>query len=517
MFNSTALDVFIGLVFIFLLYSLLATIVQELIAVKFAFRSKVLERAILRMLEDGKTSSNSKVKDRITGFLNMFFKPNHLKDKAVAPWFYAHPLIKYLGENNYYSKPAYITAQNFSKVLIDLLKGVDEAAGSDVQRINSSIQNKTIFQYPVNLKSDPENPAIKAIVEQHKNNKAIDDPIDALDTIKVNQDTSLFLLSLWQDSGADVEKFKLKLEQWFDDTMDRATGWYKRYTQTVLLVIGFAMAVIFNVDTIAIHRILSKDKTAREQLVQMAITNKDKIGGIVNNMPTTDSLLTNTYSIVAQDANAANEVMGLGRPWKDSCKACEAIYKDKKFNTSFKKKIDSFNQMRLAVNSLQKRSGIFKIKLDSVTALTTAAATDKVRLAKLTAEESKFKADKADADAKLAKFDQKSIADSLKKLTPLVTRCPYILHESETLFKYSPNQRGGLETFFGWLLTALAISLGAPFWFDMLNKLIKLRGAGTKATSGNDAAATGSAASTALTTAPVTVNVNPNPGEEAVG
>jgi hypothetical protein len=27
----------------------------------------------------------------------------------------------------------------------------------------------------------------------------------------------------------------------------------------------------------------------------------------------------------------------------------------------------------------------------------------------------------------------------------------------------------------GWLITALAISLGAPFWFDLLNKLMKLR------------------------------------------
>ena len=29
-------------------------------------------------------------------------------------------------------------------------------------------------------------------------------------------------------------------------------------------------------------------------------------------------------------------------------------------------------------------------------------------------------------------------------------------------------------------LTALALSLGAPFWFDMLNKFINLRGAGDK-------------------------------------
>lgn len=30
-------------------------------------------------------------------------------------------------------------------------------------------------------------------------------------------------------------------------------------------------------------------------------------------------------------------------------------------------------------------------------------------------------------------------------------------------------------TFLGWLITAFAISLGAPFWFDLLNKLMKVR------------------------------------------
>jgi len=28
----------------------------------------------------------------------------------------------------------------------------------------------------------------------------------------------------------------------------------------------------------------------------------------------------------------------------------------------------------------------------------------------------------------------------------------------------------------GWLLTAIAVSLGAPFWFDLLNKFIVIRG-----------------------------------------
>ena len=33
---------------------------------------------------------------------------------------------------------------------------------------------------------------------------------------------------------------------------------------------------------------------------------------------------------------------------------------------------------------------------------------------------------------------------------------------------------GGL-TIFGWLLTAFAVCLGAPFWFDVLNKFIVVR------------------------------------------
>jgi hypothetical protein len=32
----------------------------------------------------------------------------------------------------------------------------------------------------------------------------------------------------------------------------------------------------------------------------------------------------------------------------------------------------------------------------------------------------------------------------------------------------------------GWLATVLAICLGAPFWFDILNKIANLRGTGPK-------------------------------------
>ncbi len=34
----------------------------------------------------------------------------------------------------------------------------------------------------------------------------------------------------------------------------------------------------------------------------------------------------------------------------------------------------------------------------------------------------------------------------------------------------------------GWLITALAVTLGAPFWFELLSRLVNVRGSGPKPT-----------------------------------
>lgn len=159
MFNNVVLDVFIGLVFVFLLYSLMATIIQEIIATRFAFRAKVLEKAILRMLEDGKTTQDIPYMDRIVEILHLFNLKSLLKGKKVAPWFYAHPLIKYLAEDNWYIKPAYLTSANFAKVMLDLLKGFDQPAAQSLQSIHDSVMAGVIHKLPISL-NDNANPAV---------------------------------------------------------------------------------------------------------------------------------------------------------------------------------------------------------------------------------------------------------------------------------------------------------------------------------------------------------------------
>ncbi|MFT4154672.1 hypothetical protein [Parafilimonas sp.] len=520
MFNNVALDVFIGLVFIFLLYSLLATILQEIIATKFCFRSKVLEKAILRMLEDGKTTSTSAIWDRIVSTVRLFGTPNLLKDKVVAAWFYAHPLIKYLGEDNTYSKPAYLSAQNFSKVMIDLLKGFGNTDINETQAVANSINNETIFKIPINAEHDKNNPAIKAILHQRQGTI-----INALDTVKINTDTALFLKSLWQDSGADLDKFKTGLEKWFDDTMERCTGWYKRYNRAVLFVLGFIIAVFFNVDTIAIHRVLSTNDNAREGLVNMAISKQQQYGEIIKNLDSqkggndslqkqalhaADSVYKETYQLLSKDANEAGTVLGLGRPWKDSVN----FFKDSLTSSFYDKKQRLSDSLSLFNKLTHKRdSGLNR--LNSLIKSSQRSKTFQQDTANLNKEMNEYA-------AQMPLIDVVASQQQLAKMNAFEDRAKYIHSRTACkLFVYAPNQNGGLETFIGWLLTAWALCLGAPFWFDMLNKLISLRGTGTKidpSASGGDNTSAGKTTSAGAAGAvPVVINNNPNPVEEAVG
>ena len=313
MINNVALDVVIGLVFVFLLYSLLASIVQEIIATKLSFRSKILEKAILRMLEDGKTTAKMPLGDTLMGFYKLIFRSNNLKNKRFATAFYTHPLLKYLAEDNWFSKPDYITSKNFSKTMIDLLNGIDnDLTGANILRIRESISSRKLA---INLKTeDKDNPANKNYIEQRHNGNNAED---------INLETQLFLQSLLAESKGDIEKFRLLLESWFDDTMQRASGWYKRYTQYILVIIGFTMAYMFNVDSIAITKILAKDKKARDQMVDMAISASEKYGNIIDSQrsrgaaspnPGNDTMLKNTFQLIQADADKATKILGSEDP-----------------------------------------------------------------------------------------------------------------------------------------------------------------------------------------------------------
>jgi len=380
MTNIIVLDVVIGLVFIYLLYSLLATILQELLSTLFSFRSKLLERAIFRMLEDEKDFYK-----KFGSLKALFKKPDKVeKTKSVAGQFYNHPTIKYLGEDKHNSKPAYINKKTFSKVLIDLLRGDDVKPGDD----------------------------LKPLIQ-----KSLDAGKMALNEIPIDADTLKHLRSIWIDAQGEVDAFRKSLEQWFDDTMDRCSGWYKRNTQYILLVIGLVIAIAFNVDTISIVGKLQKDPALRATIVQQA------------------------------DAFT---------------KAHPDLYQERISNLN---KIDSV--------STQTKTTTAKVKADSIVCAKSDSLVNRGILLTRRAD-SLVNGDIAKANGLLG------LGWSGLKLTDSNSCQTCCQNENSKFFwsgfKCCLSVAGKcLLMFLGWLITAIALSLGAPFWFDLLNKLMKLR------------------------------------------
>jgi hypothetical protein len=60
------------------------------------------------------------------------------------------------------------------------------------------------------------------------------------------------------------------IEQWFDDAMDRVSGWYKRDVQKIVLALGFTMAVLLNMDSLALAHAFWTQPAMRASVVAAA-------------------------------------------------------------------------------------------------------------------------------------------------------------------------------------------------------------------------------------------------------
>jgi len=97
---------------------LLVTTIQEIIATRFGFRAKILQRVIFRMLED-----ENKFSSRFKSVIYLFKKSgNGGKKNSTSFEFYEHPLIKFLGEGSNHSKPAYINKETDPQQIISILR-----------------------------------------------------------------------------------------------------------------------------------------------------------------------------------------------------------------------------------------------------------------------------------------------------------------------------------------------------------------------------------------------------------
>lgn len=238
------LDVAIGLFFVFALLSLLATWVQEFIATSLKLRSKDLANTLQRLLDPSKEKTDAvrKLQEKWDEGVNK--NTSQKLRKNVLKAFYEHPVIGGLSEAD--GRPSYISSRQFGTAMIDLLvKAGAEDRPAEARAALDSLKNGIQM-----LGNDSTRDALLVMVR-------------AVESSEKQADKQLAAL-------------RQNVEQWFDATMERATGWYKRKAQKLALAVGMALALAFNANTLQLSRSLWQDSSLRSTVAASAVAYIEK-------------------------------------------------------------------------------------------------------------------------------------------------------------------------------------------------------------------------------------------------
>jgi hypothetical protein len=78
------------------------------------------------------------------------------------------------------------------------------------------------------------------------------------------------LLSLAADIGDDIDAFRTNIERWYDETMKRVSGWYKRHVRWISIALGVFLVIAFNLNVLGVARSLYTDQALRGSVVSAA-------------------------------------------------------------------------------------------------------------------------------------------------------------------------------------------------------------------------------------------------------
>jgi hypothetical protein len=78
------------------------------------------------------------------------------------------------------------------------------------------------------------------------------------------------LLALIRNANGSLDRAQKNIEAWFDDCMDRLSGWYKRRVQIFTVIIAALLTIAANADTIRITRTLWNSPELRAEGVKLA-------------------------------------------------------------------------------------------------------------------------------------------------------------------------------------------------------------------------------------------------------
>ena len=237
-----ALDVAVGLIFLYVVLSLVCSTVNEIVATSVGLRARFLQMGILNLLSAAPRPTRAGVETAKAFYAHPLvqglIRPAHGPDPSLDPtstarWWRKPPY------------PSYIPSRTFVAALSDLL---EDAEG----RIAAADEEEA-----------------KAVEARLRGAAAeLEQKLAAVPNARLSE----ALLSLYRAAGADAAAFKHATEEWFDDAMERVSGWYRRRIQVILAVIATLVVLLLNADTLASGRVLWRDDAVRASVVRQAET-----------------------------------------------------------------------------------------------------------------------------------------------------------------------------------------------------------------------------------------------------
>ncbi len=257
------------------------------------------------------------------------------------------------------------------------------------------------------------------------------------------------LLARLRDAQGDYERFVASLEQWYDDYMDRVSGWYKRCATLVTVYLSVLVVVVLNIDSIGLARTLGTN-AALANSVSLFST----------------SLLQANQALVAQQvATPAPGASATPAPGASASPAATAA--PIKITTT--------------------------IACPAPTGSPAPSASDAPAPAGSPAPTTGTASDCTSCPSGFVPAGNGACAVDTAPLRALPFGYPDPLYV-KTAHSIRPGgcnpdnswpcwavgyAGAGLLKLLGWFLTVVALSLGAPFWFDLLAFVVNVRAGGT--------------------------------------
>jgi hypothetical protein len=235
----TALDVAIGLAFLFFLLSTIVAGIQEMVAGWLGWRAQELEKALRSYFAVPKEGADPLGEPEVIEKVqNLFGSPriaSLVDDARNAP----ARLTKWLNRGETRRSPSYIPARAFALTVLDTFNPPLPGQAGEVASRNAIAEAKSLAEQ----------------IEVESVRRAV---VDALD-----------------QGRSSLEDIRKEVERSFDQLMDRCSGWYKRRAQKFLLLFAVLVAIGVNVDAFHVADRLSKDDALRAAVVQRASTDAE--------------------------------------------------------------------------------------------------------------------------------------------------------------------------------------------------------------------------------------------------